>query len=176
MKPLRKKNSKALTLMEMVVAMALAVIIMFGLGVAVIDSQRGWRIMYDRVYGGLVTDGYTSRKACDAVCRKSSKTSRTNDNISADGTSITFYYYDSLASTELDKYAYFYQSGNQLLVEYGDFDLASLSETENATMILANTVESVVFSATGASAQMFLQLSNNSRNFTVATSAVRHNE
>jgi len=65
-------NKRAFTLIEIVITMALATIVLFSTGVLLLEGQRGWSVMYNRVYGGVVDDAYVARKTFDAIVRKSS--------------------------------------------------------------------------------------------------------
>jgi hypothetical protein len=88
-----------------------------------------------------------------------------------------------LTSTVLDRYARFYQEGNTLQVEYGDYNAGV--RTPVTTNVLANNVTAVNFSITpGSSAvKMVLVLDDAmdvtkrgiKHSITVACSAIRHN-
>jgi hypothetical protein len=80
-----------------------------------------------------------------------------------------------LTSTVLDKYARFYQDGNTLQVEYGDYNAGV--GTPVTTNVLANNVTAVNFSITlgSAAVKMVLVLDNTKHSITVACSAIRHN-
>ena len=68
-----KKNltsQRGFTIIELVVAMSIAIIPILTIGIILSDSQRGWNSMYERVYSDVVTDSYVARKTFDAVTRK----------------------------------------------------------------------------------------------------------
>jgi len=147
-------------------------ILVITIGVVLVDSQRGWKRMYNRVYGGLVTDGYVARKAFDAAVRKSSiKRARLGDD------EVEVYYYnDPETSTALDRYARFYVTDGELMVDYGELDADGNPQGTTSTVTLARNVEAVDFSVADICVQMTLKLDNGHQSLTVVTSPVRHNE
>ena len=166
-------NKRAFTLIEIMITMVMAIIIIFSTGALLLDSQRGWSAMYNRVYGGVVGDAYVARKTFDAVVRKSSiKYERLGDN------DVELYYYaDPDTSTWLDGYAWFYVTGeNEFLVDYGEVDADGNPQEPTSTVTLAHNVTAASFSMAGACVQMTLTLDNGSESLTVMSSPVRHNE
>lgn len=164
---------RGFTLIEMAVTIAIATIVLLGIGVALVDSQRGWSRMYNRVHGDVATDGYAARRAFEAVVRKSSiKRERLGDD------EVEVYYYnDPDTSTRLDRYARFYVTGQkELRVDYGELNPAGNPQGSPRTARLARNVKTVDFSVTGVSVQMTLSLDDGSEAVTVMSSAVRHNE
>ena len=166
------KNKRGFTLTELTVVMAMAPIVILSIGIALVDSQRGWSQMYNRVYSSVVTDGYVAKKTFDAVVRKSSITREYlgNDEVEV------YYYNDPVGSTWLDRYARFYKDDTELLVEYGGLDANGNPTSTLQTVALARNIEFVGFSVTGACVQMVLSLDNGSESLMVMTSAMRHNE
>jgi len=164
----RTANQKGLTLVEVMVAMVIALLIFLGVGVVVADSHRSWNRMYNRVYSDVVTDSYVARKTFDAVIRKAGR-----NHIFADenGGWVEVRYYQDWESTTYDRYARFYVYGDELRVEYGDLDPGQVLSTR----IICSNVSSCVFTASGKTAQMVLTLDNGSETATVMTSAVAHN-
>ncbi len=166
-------NKRAFTLIEIMVTMALATIVIFSTGVLLLDSQRGWSVMYNRVYGGVVDDAYVARKTFDAVVRKSSiKYEPLGDD------EVELYYYaDPDTSTLPDRYAWFYVTdGNEFLVDYGEVDAVGNPQEPTTTVTLAHNVTAAGFSVAGACVQMTLKLDDGSESLTVMSSPVRHNE
>ena len=166
-------NKRAFTLIEITITLAMATIVLFSTGVLLLESQRGWSVMYNRVYGGVVDDAYVARKTFDAAVRKSSiKCERLGDD------EVEVYYYaDPDTSTLLDRYARFYvTSENEFLVDYGEVDSGGISLEATTTITLAHNVVAANFSVAGACVQMTLRLDNGSESLTVMSSPVRHNE
>lgn len=166
------RNNRGFTLIELILGTVMSTIVIFSIGIVLVDSQRGWNRMYNRVYGGLVTDGYAARKAFDAAVRKSSiKRARLGDD------EVEVYYYDDPeTSTRLDSYARFYVTDGELMVDYGELDADGNPQGTPSTVTLARNVEAVNFSVTGVCVQMTLSLDNGSESVTVTASPVRHNE
>ena len=166
------KNRRGFTLTELAVVMAMAPIVMLSMGIVLVDSQRGWNQMFNRVNNGVVNDGYVARRAFDAVVRKSSKISE----VLGDGEVVLYYYNDSASSTWLDRYARFYADGTTLLVDYGQLDSNRNPGGQIQTTTLAHNVEALNFYVNGDCVQMVLRLDNGSESLIVMTSAMRHNE
>lgn len=164
---------RGLTLTELMVTTVIAPIVVLGTGVLLVDSQRGWSAMYDRLHGDIAADGCLAINAFEAVVRKSSIK---RGLVGADEVEL-YYYQDPQSSTQLDRYARFHVTGHrELVVDYGMFDSAGNKHGQPQTVKLARNVESVEFSALGVCVQMALRLNDGSRTLTVMSSAVRHNE
>jgi len=143
------------------------------------DSQRGWQMMYNRIYSDVVSDSYAARRAFDAVIRKASGETYLLDE---EGTWIEVYYYADANSTTADRYARFNfadggvgdngEAEGQLSIEYG---IVEPRQTLAVQSICGN-VSNCVFMGAGRSAQMILMLDNGSQTATVVTSSVMHNE
>jgi prepilin-type N-terminal cleavage/methylation domain-containing protein len=174
MKHRMTKYRRAFTLIELIITMALSTIIILGMGVILVDNQKGWSMMYDRTYSDVVTDAYIARDVFVKVARKSSiKTSA----IGNDREYIQLYYYQNPAVSIPDRYAKFYVSSGNLLVDHGDLEPGTWNTLSVlSTMTLARNVDSVKFDVTGTSVQMVLSLNNNKEAMTIACSAVRHND
>jgi len=166
------KNRRGFTLIELVVVLAIAPIVILSIGIVLVDSQRGWNQMFNRVNNGVVNDGYVARKAFDAVVRKSSKI---REDL-GDGEVVLYYYNDPASSTMLDRYARFYAADTELLVVYGKLDSEWNPYEQTSPITLADNVEAVNFYVNGACVQMVLRLDNGSESLIVMTSAIRHNE
>ena len=164
----RTTNRKGLTLVELMVAVAIGGIVMFGVAIILADSQRGWHAMYNRTYSDVVTGGHIARRTFDRVIRKASR-----DNITLDdsGLWVEVRYYQDADSIVVDRYARFYEDDGQLNIEYGRLDPR---ETLNVQTVCEN-VSGCVFKAQGTSVQMILTLDNGSQTATVVSSAVMHN-
>jgi type II secretory pathway pseudopilin PulG len=169
------RDRQGFTLVELIAATVMAAIVVLGIGIVLADSQKGWRKMYDRVYSDVVTDAYVARRAFDRAVRKSTIRYPPEGNY---GTTITVYYYDDPeTSLLLDKYAKFYQSGDVLLVDYGDLQPGTWNPQGAATTItLARSVESANFVVEGLAVRMTLTLDNEKERMTLTSSAVRHND
>lgn len=172
---LKKKsvNPKGLTMLELVVTGTVAAIVLLGIGVALVDSHRGWQRMYDRMYSDVVTDGHVARRMFDSIVRKASVK---NVLLDETGLWVEVHYYRDLGSAELDRYAYFYMSGDELKVEHGIWNPGAMNpKVPLIAQTVCSNVTSCVFMREGASVQMVLKLDNGSEAATVMSSAVTHN-
>ncbi len=164
----RLTASRGFTLIELMIAIAIMVIVVLAIGVALVDGQRGWNYMYDRIYSDVVTDGYVARRKFDAVMRKASRDKFLLDPA---GGWVEVYYYANDASTVVDRYARFYASGGKLNVEYGQLDPKATDTIET----VCGNVSSCTFKQLGRSIQMILKLDNSTQKNTLITSAVTNN-
>ncbi len=162
-------NLKAgLTIVELIVAVGVAIIIIAGVTILLVDSQRGWNRMYSRLYSDVVTDSFIVRKTFDSIVRKSASAYSSIDD---EGSWLEVCYYADEFSVAPDLYARFYESDGDLNVEYGTLDP---KQTTSVQPICSNVV-GCVFKKVGKSAQMILTTEEDSQQITTITSAVMHN-
>jgi len=167
--PKKKVTSQGgFTLVELMVALLLAVIVISGLGIILSDSQRGWQTMYNRIYSDVVTDSYIAEKTFDSLVRKANYEKVLIDT---NGNWVEVYYYANDASTSLDRYARFYKSGSLLNVEYGTLNPKATLRVQT----LCQNVSSCTFKGAGKSIQMVLKLNNGSQTATVVSSSFMNN-
>ncbi len=159
---------RGFTLTELIVATAIMVIVVLAIGMALVDGQRGWNYMYNRVYSDVVTDGYVARRKFDAVMRRASRDKLLFDDA---GGWVEVYYYANDTSTVVDRYARFYVANGNLNVEYGQLDPTATLSVET----VCGNVYSCTFEQLGRSIQMILKLDNGTQTNTVISSAVTHN-
>ena len=164
----RIANSKGFSLLELMMATTLACIVVVGVGVVLVDSQRGWNAMYTRTYSDVVTDAHVARRRFDSVVRNASSQGVLLDDY---GNWVEVYYYSDPNSSIVDRYTRFISSNSQLTVEYGVVEPRQTLNTE----ILCENVSSCVFKLAGNSVQMVLTLDDGSQNTTIVASAVTHN-
>ncbi len=164
----KKRRSNGFTIIELMVGAVLAIVVIFGIGMVLSDSHRGWNAMYNRIYSDVVTDSHVARRMFDAVIRKSSSQGFLLDE---DGQWVKIYYYSDPNVSVVDRYAKFFNSGDSLYVEYGQLNP---EQTLNIEEICAD-VSSCKFMGTGRAIQMLLTLDNGRERITTVTSAVMHN-
>ena len=159
------------TIVELMIAVMLSAIVMFGIGAMVVDSQRGWQRMYNRIYSDVATDSYVARKTFDSVIRKASGEMLLLDDA---GSWLEVYYYADANSAVVDRYARFsYDEGDsQLSIEYGIVEPRQTLSIQT----VCGYVSSCVFKRAGRSAQMILTLDDGSQTATVVSSSVMHNQ
>ena len=166
----KKRHRGGFTITELAITAVASVIVIGGIGVVLVDGQRGWNQMYSRTYAGVVVDSQIARRMFDSVIRKASREKLLVDPF---GNWAEIYYYSSPSSTEADLYARLFTSGDQLDIEYGR--LLPTRQTLRVDTVCDN-VQSCVFKFTGRSIQMILSLDDGSQAVTVVCSSVMHNE
>ena len=164
----RLAASRGFTLIEAMIAIAIMIIVVLAIGIALVDGQRGWNYMYDRIYSDVVTDGYVARRKFDAVMRKASRDKFLLDPA---GGWVKVYYYANDASTVVDRYARFSASDGKLNVEYGQLN----PEATDTIETVCGNVSGCTFVQLGRSIQMILKLDNGTQKNTLITSAVTNN-
>ena len=164
----RLTASRGFTLAELITAMAIMIFVILAIGMALVDGQRGWKYMYNRIYSDVVTDGYVARRKFDAVLRKASGETF---SLAGDGSWIEVNYYANDSSPVVDRYARFYTAGGTLNVEYGQLNPKETISVETA----CSNVSGCVFKQSGRSAQMILTLDDGTKTNTVITSATANN-
>lgn len=162
---------RAFTLVELMVATGFIGVVVVGIGIVLVDSQRGWNAMYNRIYSPVAIDAEAARRTFDSLVRKAD---RKNILLDETGAWVEVRYYQDLASTYVDRYANFYSLGNELKVEYGTVDTEQ-NTYESSTQTLSSNVYSCAFVSVDGSVQMVLRLDNGSDSATVVSSAVAHN-
>lgn len=164
------------TLIEVIIVIAVAGIITVGIGVLLANGQKCWGQLVTRVYGDSAIDGFAAQAAFDKVCRKASLRKYV---LGESAESLELYYWDS-SSTALtpENYAQFYQSGDQMFVDYGKTETGTWqpdTSEPTTTVALAGNVESLTFAVEGTSVQMFLTYTD-PNSMPVVYSSVRHND
>ncbi len=157
----RMKRSGGFTLVELMVTIFTALIVIFGVGVYMVDIYRGYGRMYDRVHGQMAQDAYVAKRAFDGIVRKAA-------SVAVWETGARFYYWQEFSQENPDGCADFYMDGaNNLMLAKG---LISSPQTE----CLAENAH-CKFYVTGQSVQMVLTLDNGRRSVKVVSSAIVHN-
>lgn len=159
---------RGFTLVELLLAALISSILIFAVAVVVSDSQRVWHQSYNHLYADVVTEAHVAQRTFDTLVRRA-----TPQHVFTDpaGNWVEVHYYQSAASTDLDRFAKFYASGQNLYVDHGILNPKTISNTDT----LAQNVASCTFDHSGRAVQMHLQLDNNQEDITVLTSAVAHN-
>jgi prepilin-type N-terminal cleavage/methylation domain-containing protein len=169
-------RTKGFTLVEVSVVIAMVGIMTLGAGVLLANGQKSWGQLFGRVYGDSAIDSFAAQKAFDTVCRKASLRKYV---LSGSGNSLQLYYWDSAsAASTPEHYARFYQSGEDMFVEYGSMQAGTWQPDAGApvtTVKLAGDVESLKFTVEGTSVQMFLSYTDETI-MPVVCSSVRHND
>jgi Tfp pilus assembly protein PilW len=159
---------RGITIVELIIAMVCSIIVIIAVGVALADSGRGWRKMYERVHADIVEDGQVARRQFDRVIRKASSIAA---HTAEDASWIEVYYYDSSGSTELDRYARFFKSDDDLMLETG----VLFPKSTTTMRTICSNVQSCAFKHLQKGAEMTLTLNDGEKSNTVVTSAYMHN-
>ncbi|OQY06978.1 MAG: hypothetical protein B6I25_02830 [Planctomycetales bacterium 4572_13] len=171
-----KSARRGVSLIEVVVVMAMVGIMTLGAGVLLANGQKSWGTLFGRVYGDSAIDSFAAQKAFDTVCRKASLRKHI---LSEDADSLELYYWDDSSTAAIpENYARFYQSDEEVFVEYGKTQTDAWqpdTETSPATIQIARGVDSVKFTLEGTSVQMYLNYTDADRT-PMMCSSVRHNE
>ena len=143
---MKAKNREGLSLIELVIAMAMASILVLVAGILLLGSNRAYLQTYASIHDPMQQDSRALTAAFGAICRKSNRTNYTvykmfgNSYIEAvpdsgssiaTGQAVEFRYWDKPfyeLSQDMDRmdvadtgtnYALFYLSGEKLYVDYG---------------------------------------------------------
>ena len=167
-------NHSGFTLMEVVVAILILSIFVLAASGVLVDSQRGWNLMYDRTFSEVVTAGHIAKRVFEANVRKSSIS---EFSIDASGKWVEVHYYDDDTSTFLDCYSRFYHSGTKLYVERGWLNPNDPSNPKGAlsTSIVCENVTNCVFKQSGKYVYMMITLNDGSQSLVTGSSAILHN-
>jgi prepilin-type N-terminal cleavage/methylation domain-containing protein len=165
-------NKQGLTLVEMMLASVLGGITMLSIGIALSDSNHGFREMYNRIYSDVVTDSHAAKRMFDSIVRQSNCYEAILDL--DEGRWVEVHYYADSYSAFPDRYTSFYYEDTHLYVEYGRILEGGVKETLHYSAVCGN-VSSCKFKQIGRSLQMILTLNNGSLQITTVTSAVMHN-
>ncbi|MBC8470944.1 MAG: hypothetical protein H8D56_15840 [Planctomycetes bacterium] len=161
-------STQGSTLIEILIAIGIMIFVILAIGMALVDGQRGWNYMYNRIYSDVVTDGYVARRKLDAILRKASGETF---SLAGDGSWIEVNYYADDTSIVVDRYARFYVSGGDLNVEYGQLNPKQTISVET----VCSNVSGCIFKQSGRSAQMILTLDDGVKTNTIITSAIANN-
>ena len=173
------RKQAGFTLIELMVTMLIASVVMLGIAGIMADAHRGYNQMYTRIHGAIVTDAYAARLRFDKICRRARVGTAA---LNADATAVLVLYYSVPNDTndpyqEQDRYALFYQSGTNLMLDTGTYDPNTGVTVPTGTETVAGNVTELQFSAPidGKSVQMVLTLSNADHSITVTCGSIMHN-
>ena len=137
-----------------------------------INSHRGFSIMYGRIFSDVATDSYIAGKEFDVAMRRAADETIIVDN---NGYAVEAKYYSDDGDCPLvDRYVRFYKSGTYLNVEHGQLHAGGARETLSVHTVCRN-VSDCAFKQVGKSVQMILTLDNGTQANTVVSGAVLNN-
>ena len=170
--PKKPCNRRGLTIVELMLSSVIGGIAILGIGIAMSDSNHGFKEMYNLVYSDVVSDSQAAKRMFDAMVRQSNCYKVILDL--DDYRWVEVHYYADASSTYPDRYASFYFEDTHLYAEYGRIFSDGTQETLDYRAVCGN-VQNCSFKQTGRSLQMILTLNNGSHQITTVTSAVMHN-
>ena len=160
------------SLVGLLAAVVILLIAVLAVGGVLINSHRGFTIMYARIYSDVATDSYIAGKEFDAAMRKAADETIILGN---DGYWVEAKYYSNDGYCPLvDRYVRFYKSGTYLNVERGQLHASGARETLSVNTVCRN-VSDCTFKQVGKSVQMILTLDNGTQANTVVSGAVLNN-
>jgi len=142
-----------LTLIELMVASAMATICVLAVGVVFSDSQKAWNITYTKANCSIMLDSHLASKAFEATVRKASCEKYLID---ADGQWVEVYYFASDESLTTDRYARLYVESGTFYIEYGIFNPRQTIDTTT----ICNNVTAFSFSSSGRCIRMKMTLTD----------------
>jgi hypothetical protein len=172
---IKSKRRYGVTLIELMITLLIAMLVLAGIGVAMVDSVRAFPKMYERTEGSVVNDAYVAKAAFDRICRRASIKLA---EIDSGGTYVVVYFYSVANAMSLDRYAQFRTSGTSLLVDYGTYNAFTKAKTLTSTETLATTLDTSKppkFAVDGSGIVMALRLKKVNQEMTVTSTAYRHN-
>ncbi len=158
----------AFTLVELAVAMLIAIIPILVVGTIIAGSQRQWKNMYDRTNSPIATAVAVTTRVFDTTIRKAAA-----DQVLIDpaGKWIEVCYPGNPNSATIDSYARFYAQKGSLHIDRGRLN----PRTSLTDQTLCENVSSCSFRQLGQSVQMILKLDDSTEQKTIISSALMHN-
>jgi hypothetical protein len=171
MAKIKKFRKQGFTLVEIIVAVAMIIIVALGVAVVLVNSTRAYQVTYDKVYADVVTDAFFVRRLFDSVIRKSSTSGLV---LGDDGESVEVRYYSDGSAGYLDRYARFFKSDTELIIENGA--LTEEGDKELSTnLTVCRNVTNCKFVRSGSNVRMVLRLDDTKKINLVVTSAKLNN-
>lgn len=171
----RNINNSGLTIIELVIAAAMATISMLAISAVFSDSQKSWNATYQKAYSGVVTESHVARKAFEATIRRAVCDRYRLDDY---GQWVEVYYFATDTSPKADRYARLYASDGIFLLEYGIYNsnLNPPGKETLGTLPICQNVTACSFSGAGRCIRMSLTLAKNGRSATLLASATPQNQ
>jgi len=158
-----------LTLIELMVASAMATICMIAVGVVFSDSQKAWNETYTKANSAIMLDSHLASKAFEAAIRNASCEKYLLDNA---GRWVKVYYFSSEIPEEPDRYAKLFVEGGEFRIEHGSLNPEQYINDVN----ICGSVTAFSFSGSGRCIRMQMTLSNNDYDVNFISSAVPQNQ
>jgi prepilin-type N-terminal cleavage/methylation domain-containing protein len=169
----RTKNAKSIkknlgfTLVELMVTLLISVIIVSAVGIMVADSSSWFSDSYRKINSDPVVQSIIARKTFERIMRKASANGFW---VSPQATTVEINYYSS-PSGPVDRYAQFFVSGSDLILEKGTL----VPRTPISTETICQNLSTCTFKTAGSAVQMILVLDDGKNKQGSVTSAILHN-
>lgn len=170
-----RRRRAGLTLLELLMGSIVALLLFICVGILMADSQKNYERIFSRVAGDRTTDGQAAIQAFDSLCRQAS---RRRCLLSVSEEMLEVYLYSDPQVSFPDRFACFYASGTDLLLEQGALQPGTWARGGGATetIVLARELEEVRFRKEGEALQMFLTFQNPQNPGMVVCSSIRQSE
>jgi Tfp pilus assembly protein PilE len=168
---------KGLTLIELMVASAMATICVLAVGAVFSDSQKAWNQTYIKANSSIMLDSHLASKAFEATIRKASCERYLLDPA---GQWVEVYYFASDASTTTDRYAYLHVENNTFYIDHGTTPSPrqQIGRPDPSPNPICENVDEDAFSFSGSGRciRLDMTLSNNDSDVRFFSSAVPQNQ
>jgi len=172
----RTKTRRAVTLVELMVAIVAGLIVILTVGIMLADGHKGFSLMYSRVHSDTVIDSTVARRTFDRIVRKSAIPpvfDETQFDANGRASQVKVDYYYNSSSTVPDSWAEFSLSAGSLRVNYtGAYSVGLVTLADNVSNL-------TFFHEPGtASVSMIMTIydADTDENMVVTTTAFLHND
>jgi len=173
-------TKKGLTLIELMVASAMATICMLAVGVVFSDSQKAWNATYTKANCSIMLDSHLASKAFEATVRNASCQQYLIDT---NGYWVEVYYFASDASATIDRYAFLQVKDGKFYIDHGALPSPRQQSSnpdewpEPQNQICENVADNPpFFSSSGRCVRLKMTLSNNNDDVSFNSAAVPQNQ
>jgi|GEM_PF-546434 len=177
--PLREGTKKGLTLIELMVALALATICMLAVGAVLSDSQKAWNQTYTKANSSIMLDSHLASKAFEATIRKASSEKYLLDT--TDHLWVEVYYFASNDSNTPDSYACLQVQDGKFYIDHGTLpsptQLNGIPDPpQDPDNYICKNVTAFSFSGSGRCIRLQMTLSDNNSDVSFVSSAAPQNQ
>ena len=163
-----KRVYSGFTLVEMATSLLATSALILVMGMFLADNQKAFNATYDHAYSPVAEDDIAARLTFQRTVRRASS-ARGAASVASDGRWLEVQYRSGVEVLSPDRSARFHLSGRDLLLETSVLETMQSIEVET----VCRNVDSVTFTLTGNSVQMFLELNDGTSRRVLSASAVR---
>jgi Tfp pilus assembly protein PilE len=168
-----------LTLIELMVASAMATICVLAVGVVFSGSQKAWNNTYTKANSSIMLDSHLASKAFEATVRKASCEKYSLDTeVGHEGHWVEVYYFASNDSNTPDRYACLQVEGGTFYIDHGatPSPIQQTGTPDPPQNQICENVTAFSFSSSGRCIRMKMTLSNNDSDVSFISAAVPQNQ